>query len=1108
MKLKNSFYFIFLLTATWVMGQKRPIINSIDPVRANVSETVTISGSGFPTNAANLQVNFGGVAASNIISNSSSLIEVEVPANAPHDNISITDLTSGSIGISSQKFALSYGGETFDPTSLQNVVDINTSEQLLFDLCDCDFDGDGLIDLATSSQENNASKAKRIIYRNTSTQSTINLSNALEIGNKPSSSIICDDMDGDGNPEIIATQRNEPGVDTGTENVEIFQNNSNPGVISFPGSPSVSFPLPRDVNGDVRTPFIVRAGDLDNDGKKDLIVTNSDNYLHIYRNTSSPGSISFSEPDSVDLMADIENLGVVELADLNNDNRLDIVYIPNNGDALYFMENLSSTGVINFPNRTLINPAGSNQFRGIALGDLNNDEFIDIVLTDAPSGNPSRYVIVENTTQDDEISFNFFSQITIDGLSPFGLDLGDLNGDGLLDIVVAPGASTNDVLDILINQGNLSFSGTTKSVNNNLRNIKITDLNNDAKPDLAFVSNSLADEIGDLSYIINNNCVEPAITPATATYCNGVSLLVKTAPGVGLTYNWEVSEDGGAFTSAKNNNENFLDISSFTGDLDIRVTATSTDGCSQQSALAEYTPNSDTPNNPDIDAPGAICVDAELTLTSPTNADEYFWSGPNGFEATTTSGSVTVTSNATSANSGTYTLFVKNTDGCNSQETTERVTIESPPVPNITVDGLSEFCEGSSTDLLTADFPGFNFQWNDSDGPLSGETNRSITISTSGEYSVTLIDPSSNCENISDTILISEVELPISEITSENEICENVQLDILGQTNSSAAGYTLNYLWEFTDSNNNTVGTDNTLATAFTFDTEGEYTATLTTGYEELDGCTTDVSQTITVSAPPAGEIITPDGIQKCPSDSVLLQAPADQVSYQWSTGQTGQNIFAKTAQNDNDTTISVTYVTDISCEVTANVTVSNFPGSGLSITTPNPEAAIENNELIMPDGELNIRLDAEGGSNYSWEPADIFDNSTSASVTAFPTAVSTEITLSGVDNNGCNESTSLTLIANSVIGRRSFSPDGNGQLDCWEILNSSQLQGCTVYIFDKRGKNIFTGTSPFAEDCVWDGNSPSGQEAPEGVYYYVLKCDDSQFDQSGSILLARITGN
>ena len=91
-----------------------------------------------------------------------------------------------------------------------------------------------------------------------------------------------------------------------------------------------------------------------------------------------------------------------------------------------------------------------------------------------------------------------------------------------------------------------------------------------------------------------------------------------------------------------------------------------------------------------------------------------------------------------------------------------------------------------------------------------------------------------------------------------------------------------------------------------------------------------------------------------------------------------------------------------------------------------------------------------------------------------------------------------------NVVARSGFSPNGDGQgFECWEILNTSSITGCTVYVFDNRGRNILVADSPFENDCVWDGTL-SGSPLPQGIYFYVFKCDDSQLSQNGSIVLAR----
>ena len=180
---------------------------------------------------------------------------------------------------------------------------------------------------------------------------------------------------------------------------------------------------------------------------------------------------------------------------------------------------------------------------------------------------------------------------------------------------------------------------------------------------------------------------------------------------------------------------------------------------------------------------------------------------------------------------------------------------------------------------------------------------------------------------------------------------------------------------------------------------------------------------------------------------------------------------------------------------------VRNFP-SNADIGSPDADAS--NDEIILEE-ENFVRLSAQGLTNVSWEPAEIFDNPTAIDVTAFPNQPSTTITVTGTDDNNCTVASQLTLTLDNLRPKRTFSPNGDGMNDCWEILNSSQpnTQGCKIYVFDAKGRNIKVADAPFENNCVWDGNS-NGSPVPEGVYYFVLKCDDSQMSKSGSILLAR----
>lgn len=1101
-----------------VIAQQIPVINSISPTRASAGSTVVIAGSGFPTDAANVQVKLGKGIAS-VSSITSNLIEVVVPANATFGPVTVTNLTSGAIGQSSVDFAMSYGGGNFDIANLSDPVDIDVSQQFVFDLCECDLDGDGQSDyVITARQNTGAGQAKRVVYQNNSTQSSVSLTPVLELGNKPAVSITCADLTGDGKPELIATQKNGPN-DTGQENVEIYINNSTTGNISFTPDPNFTFFLPRDNEENIRTPWLVRAADLDLDGKLDLIISNEqEETLLAYRNTYN-GSLGFDSPVEIVVTGATEPVQIFDVRDLNNDNLPDIVAAPFGGGTISVFQNISINGNVELGDEQQISPNSSIQIRNISITDINNDGFSDIVLADLrqSSSTLSDIVVAFNESRGNPSQISISSEVNsfeLNNQPPgFRSGFGDINGDGNLDITgsIINGQSTtlellrNDGLD---GAGSQVFSDFSLDLNFNTRVTLFTELNNDGIPDLIFTSNSLEGANGFLSYIQNNNCLRPTIEAPGETYCNGVPFILETNHGANLSYQWEVNEDGAGFANAGTGRN--LDISTYTGDLQVRVVATNAaTGCSETSDITAIEANSLTPNNPTINAVGSVCAGDELTLATPTAADAYTWSGPNGFEQTTTTGTVTVATSAQSANSGTFTLTVQVTGGCQSAVASELVEISSPPTPIINVDGLNNFCEGGSTTLTTSAFPGYSIQWNSEGTAISGETTSSLSVSQTANYTVTYTDDISGCTNTSATTLIQSVERPSSTIDAVSEVCIDVPFDVTAQTTSSNPDFTLAYQWELTDAGNNSIDSDNIAATTFTLGAAGEYNIALSTGYQEIANCENTVNAAVTASAPPALEITAPNGTEKCPESTVLLEAPAGQASYLWSNGDTTPTTEAQTPADQEEATITVEIVTPIGCEVTSSIDINDFPNSGLTIT-PITEGVdfTPDNELPMPDGETSIELEASNGSDFSWSPPEIFDNPTSARVTVTPRDPSTEIILAGTDINECSTQETFTLLNNSIVGRKSFSPDGNGLgFDCWEIVNSRELNGCTVYIFDKRGRNIFVGETPFENDCVWDGNIQTGQQAPEGVYYYVLKCDDPQsegFEQSGSILLAR----
>ncbi len=1095
----------FVIMFSSIAGAQ-PYINSVDPISAAPGEIVTIAGSGFSSTPAQNLVYLGAGQAT-VTSATENLLTVTVPANATADKVIVTNLTSGESNVYTTNFILSIGATNFDVANFDGPSTITTGFIFLYDLCACDFDNDGDNDVAITHNE---TPGPLELYENNSTVAAFSFGTPVALGENPTINVVCADLNSDGFPDLVASEGD------GFDELFIFQNTGSGSIAtSFNTTPTQSILIPRDAsNNNVRVAAQVELADIDGDGKLDIVAGNiSDNLVDIFLNTTSAvgGSLTFSSTSN-QVTTPVGGEGrIITVGDLNGDNTPELISAVRTGESVYVYRNLSTKGSVNFSDEQVFDFPNTS-LRRLGVADLNGDGFMEVAVTDATL---DRVFFMRNTTTSVGTSPTFAATTEISTTTDqtWGIAFGDLDGDGDTDVVLGSEVSGGDI-GILTNNSTdseLIFSSGGITTTENSRNVGISDLNGDAKPDIFLTSNSRRDRSGEFAVLANRNCIPPTISPTSGNFCNGTSFIVEATQAPNVSYTWEV-DTGSGFTTDASSTTNTLDISGYTSNISVRVTMNTDDGsCSERSNVGDFTIRSISVSTPNFTNASTYCAGQTLELTTSATANSYHWTGPNGFEQTTTSGSITVATSAEAINSGEYTLQTEDDGSCRSLEASITIQVFAVPALTIINQDAVTFCNGESTVLSVQEVAGFDYQWLLDGTEVGGATGLNITADQSADYSLRLTDDN-GCARAGVPLTITEVTPPTSIIDAATEICTDVALEFTA-SGTGASGFDLSYAWDIQDNSGNSIGTSSEANPSFTFPLEGMYTANLITGYVDIADCNNSVTQNLTASAPPLIEIEYPSGREKCPSDSIQIETAAGFISYIWVdvtdgamdtlTNYTGQNAaFINTAEGEDATELELTVTTNIGCVVTEQGEISNFSNAGVQIGSPDIE--IISGLITIPAMTNAVNLVATGGSDYRWRPNEIFNDSTSSNVEGFPRNATTEVTLFGIDTNGCEESDMVTLQNDNLVARNGFSPNGDGMgFECWEILNSSSISGCSVYIFDNRGRNILVEDSPFVDDCVWDGNI-NGSPAPVGIYYYVLKCEESQLNVSGSIVLAR----
>ena len=1027
--------------------------------RSFSGDQITITGNGFDNKKENLKVEFGGAPAT-ILQSSKYFIDVVVPSGSLYDPIKVINKATGTSAISPTPFLLSFGGNNFNPNQIGETADFKV-EQGLYDLCMCDFNNDGLNDIATANEQSNFIN---VLINTSSTIGEISFSKITISINSGTQNVQCADLDNDGNADILLSKQGTP------NNIIYYVRNT-----TTYASVSFAVPVPITMNGEqVRR---MEVSDLNGDGTPEVVVSSqSSREINILVNESTPGTISFNHTPIV-LEADgLTNSAGIQVKDLNHDKYPDIAVSQYLAPDIFIFTNESEAGNINFSTAQRISVDGN--LVNIAVANINSDNRPDLIATKLTD---NEIAILKNTTGNSGGTISFASEQIFHTVNkPWGIGLGDINGDGNVDLSISSIDNNTRYLGLFINQSDNGFSFTNYQIatTEKVRNIKIGDVDGDGKPDFNFTSI----DSDNISVIPNRNCVDPRIfQQEDQVLCAGSNLVLETIKSPGLTYLW-YKDDGSTEELVKEGSEAFYEEMVYAGIFSYRVaTLSGHSNCGSSSppvrvdVVAEIASNATGiyPVEPVCEGDD-FSVELGVEISALPQGARFLWRKPD--ESTVeTENPVLEIVDAGVEDAGRYTVRIE-TNNCLSEP--HRVKVRVISLSNIEIESTNALalCEGEYTMLSIPANAGNKYQWFKENKPIDNGTQNTITVSEEGEYTVE-VTTVENCTALANSVFLEIFEFPVADFELYNIGCLDQEIEL--ESNSVVdPDATINYLWDFGDGKNATG--ESVDKAYFLLDT---YEVTLTVNYEEVN-CSHAVTKTVEIVKPAVPEIVAEQDYI-CQEEEVALSMSSDISNVVWNDGTTGHSVRV-----DASGIYTAEGVDGNGCEVESSITIIDGAMPLLKVASNNEDNTIERGKPI--------RLLAEGADHYTWSPSGFLDDPELASPIAKPQET-TLFTVTGSINNACSAQDTITIFVIDPAEARLKVLNPNGLNPVWTIQNQENNDPCTLVIFDRFGSKVFEGSGSAVD---WDGTGSSG-EMPRGTYFYIFSCGDNK-PRTGSILLVR----
>ncbi len=511
------------------------------------------------------------------------------------------------------------------------------------------------------------------------------------------------------------------------------------------------------------------------------------------------------------------------------------------------------------------------------------------------------------------------------------------------------------------------------------------------------------------------------------------------------------------------------------------------------------------------------CVNRDILFTNQATVDaggtivKWTWDMGDGKGTTVKTDGNPFTYQYATVGKYTVTLIAESDKGCVSMPYKLEVTANALPindflVPDVCLADAQAIFVNSSTDFDGTVPAGLTYLWNFGDatsGSLNTSTQRDgkHKYNASGNYTVSLTITNSNgCSVTLTKPFTVNGSFPKAEfeILNENSLCSNQTFSL--KNNSTVDFGNVTKIEWYIDGVKTTEDLDPTSGKVYDF-TYPQFTApqtkTLVVKMIVYSGgtCSNEISKNVILLASPV--------VQFDALNPICLNGGLVQFAGKENGGLAGAYVYTGTGVSATglfNPLIAGVGIHEITYTFTAGNGCTDSKIQSIEVY-PLPTVDAGQDFYLLAGGEKQITAKATGANlTYKWTPAIGLSADDIINPIANPEQ-DTKYTLTVTTNEGCSLSDDVYIyVLQSVNAPNSFTPNGDGVNDLWNVKYLDTYPNGYVEIYDRNGQRVFYSKGyavPF------DGNYKN-QPLPVGTYYYIINPNSGRKSITGTLTIIR----